>query len=69
MNIYKIFLILLSEVVITDICFSEFKRVLINLKINGETPKFAADGMTIDSDGFLYVVLFGASKVLKINPK
>lgn len=45
------------------------KRVLIDLKVNGETPPFIADGMTIDSDGFLYVALFGAAKVLKINPK
>lgn len=37
--------------------------------MNGEPPKFVADGMTIDSEGFLYVAWFGSSKVLKINPK
>lgn len=49
--------------------FSVLNRVLIDLKVNGDVPRFVADGMTIDSDGFLYVALFGAAKVLKINPK
>lgn len=49
--------------------FSVFKRVLIDFKLNGKIPTFGPDGMTIDSDGFLYVALYGASKVVKINPK
>lgn len=54
---------------LTDMVFSALKRVVIDFKASGVVPKFVADGMTIDSDGFLYVALFGASKVLKINPK
>lgn len=49
--------------------FSAFRRELIDFKVNGVDPKFMAYGMTIDSEGFLYVALFGASKVIKINPK
>lgn len=48
---------------------SALKRVLIDFKVNGEEPKFMPYGMTIDSEGFLYVALFGASKVVKIDPK
>lgn len=52
-----------------SLIFSAFKRVLTDFKVNGEPPKFVADGMTIDTEGFLYVALYGGSKVLKINPK
>lgn len=42
--------------------------MLIDFKVNGERPKFHADGLTIDENGSLYVALFNAAKVLKINP-
>lgn len=45
------------------------ERVVIDFTINGERPEFVADGMTIDTNGSLYVATFGGSKILKINPK
>jgi len=44
------------------------EKVLIDFRVNGKEPKFVPDGMTIDTDGNLYVALFGDSKILKINP-
>lgn len=44
------------------------ERVLINFKTKGSKPEFVGDGMTIDSNGSLYVAAPGSSKVLKINP-
>lgn len=43
-------------------------RVVIDFKVNGQRPGFIPDGMTIDTDGNLYVALWAGSKVLKINP-
>uniref|UniRef100_U5EWT8 Regucalcin n=1 Tax=Corethrella appendiculata TaxID=1370023 RepID=U5EWT8_9DIPT len=43
------------------------ENVLISFKNCAE--KILPDGMTIDSDGNLWVATFGASKVLKINTK
>lgn len=45
------------------------ERVVIDFSVNGGRPNFVADGMTIDSDGNLYVATFGASKIFKVNPK
>lgn len=43
--------------------------VTIDFSESGKRPNFVPDGMTIDSDGFLYVATFGVSKVYKIDPK
>lgn len=45
------------------------ERQVIDFRVNGERPNFFPDGMTIDSQGMLYVATWGASKVLKINPQ
>lgn len=45
------------------------ERIAIDFKINGKNPQFIPDGMTIDTEGNLYVAAFGGSKVLKVNPK
>lgn len=44
------------------------ERTVVDFKINGERPDFVPDGMTIDSDGSLYVATFGGWKIFKINP-
>lgn len=41
--------------------------MLIDFKTNGERPGFLPDGMTIDSDGNLYVATWGGSKIIKVN--
>lgn len=43
--------------------------ITIDFSEDGKRPNFVPDGMTIDSDGFLYVAGFGASKVFKVNPE
>lgn len=43
--------------------------VIIDFTVNGERPNFVPDGMTIDTDGNLYVATFGGWKLYKINPK
>lgn len=48
--------------------FTANERVVIDFTINGERPEFVPDGMTIDTNGSLYVATFGGSKILKINP-
>lgn len=48
--------------------FTANERVVIDFTIDGKRPDFVPDGMTIDSNGDLYVATFGASKVFKINP-
>jgi len=48
--------------------FTANGRVVIDFTVDGKRPDFVPDGMTIDSDGYLYVATFGASKVFKINP-
>jgi len=45
------------------------ERVIIDFKTNGERPSFLPDGMTIDTEGNLYVATWGGHKVLKVNPK
>ncbi|CRK88362.1 CLUMA_CG002139, isoform A [Clunio marinus] len=44
------------------------ERVVIDFTVNGNRPNFVPDGMTIDTNGSLYVATFGASKIYKINP-
>lgn len=41
----------------------------MNLKDKYDNITFVADGMTIDTDGNLYVATFFGSRILKINPK
>lgn len=43
------------------------ERVFIDFKDNGRKPSFVPDGMTIDTDGNLYVACYLGSKVLKIS--
>ncbi|XP_055326181.1 regucalcin-like [Sitodiplosis mosellana] len=45
------------------------ERIAIDFKVNGKNPPFIPDGMTIDTDGNLYVATYGGSKVLKVDPK
>jgi gluconolactonase len=45
------------------------ERVVIDFRVKGERPSFVPDGMTIDSEGNLYVATFGGSSVFKIDPK
>lgn len=45
------------------------ERVAIDFKVNGKNPNFIPDGMTIDTEGNLYVATYGGSKVLKVDPK
>lgn len=44
------------------------ERVVIDFTVNGKHQQFLADGMTIDTQGNLYVAIFNGSKVFKINP-
>ncbi|XP_055599102.1 regucalcin-like [Uranotaenia lowii] len=43
-------------------------KVWFDFKQNGQRPVEFPDGMTIDDQGNLYVAVFHAAKVLKINP-
>lgn len=45
------------------------KHVLINFTENGQQPNYLPDGMTIDTDGNLYVATFGGSKIIKVDPR
>ncbi|XP_031634677.1 regucalcin-like [Contarinia nasturtii] len=45
------------------------ERVVIDFSINGKNPGFLPDGLTIDTDGNLYVTAFMGSKVFKVDPK
>lgn len=45
------------------------ERIAIDFKVNGKPPSFLPDGMTIDTEGNLYVACFGGSKVLKVDPR
>lgn len=45
------------------------ERVLLDFrKPNGDWDGYYGDGMTIDTDGFLYVAGFAGSRVLRIDP-
>lgn len=45
------------------------ERLLIDFKKDGKPAGFLPDGMTIDTNGFLYVATWGGSKIYKIDPK
>ncbi|XP_055296415.1 regucalcin-like [Sitodiplosis mosellana] len=45
------------------------ERVVIDFSKNGKNPGFLPDGLTIDTDGNLYVTAFEGSKIFKVNPK
>lgn len=45
------------------------ERVVIDFSINGRSPGFLPDGLTIDTDGNLYISNFGSSNILKVDPK
>ncbi|KAG4068206.1 hypothetical protein HA402_008847 [Bradysia odoriphaga] len=45
------------------------EKVIINYSKNGKHPGFAPDGLTIDTDGNLYVTFFGGSRVDKVDPR
>lgn len=49
--------------------FAANERVTIDFSKNGEHPGFLPDGLTIDTDGNLYVTTFGGSNVMKVDPK
>lgn len=49
--------------------FQANERVAIDFKVNGQDPDFVPDGMTIDTQGNLYVATWGGSKVIKVDPK
>lgn len=44
-------------------------KVLLDMSVTSKEPKDGPDGMTIDTDGNLYLAVFHGSKVLKISPK
>lgn len=49
--------------------FSANKHVLLNFSENGQPSNYLLDGMTIDTDGNLYVATFGGSKIMKVDPR
>lgn len=51
------------------ISFAANQRVAFDLTENGKRPRYIADGLTIDTQGKLYVAAFNGSKVLKVNPE
>lgn len=65
--IFKFFhFFFLSSFFYHDVAANE--RVVIDFTVNGERPGFVPDGMTIDTEGNLYVATFGGWKIFKINP-
>uniref|UniRef100_A0A182T4M4 Regucalcin n=1 Tax=Anopheles maculatus TaxID=74869 RepID=A0A182T4M4_9DIPT len=44
-------------------------HVWFSFKVDGKDPGYFGDGMTIDSEGNLYVACFNGYKVLKISPE
>lgn len=44
------------------------ERQVIDFRVNGEKPEFVPDGMTIDSQGFLYVCTWGGSRIIVVDP-
>ena len=49
--------------------YSANEKVVIDFSNNGAYPGFLPDGLTIDTDGFLYVTFYGGSKISKVDPK
>jgi len=45
------------------------ERVIVEYSVNGKNPDYLPAGLTIDTDGNLYVTLYEGSKILKIDPK
>ncbi|XP_055641532.1 regucalcin-like isoform X2 [Toxorhynchites rutilus septentrionalis] len=45
------------------------ETILVDLRVDGKSPGFVADGMTSDVDGNLFVATWGGSKLLKLNAK
>lgn len=45
------------------------EKVIIDFSMNGTHPGFLPDGLTIDTDGNLYITFYGGSKISKVDPK
>lgn len=45
------------------------ERVVIDFSENGKNPGFVPDGLTIDTEGNLYVTTFGGGNIYKVDPK
>ncbi|XP_031628871.1 regucalcin-like [Contarinia nasturtii] len=45
------------------------ERVVIDFSDNGKNAGFLPDGLTIDTEGNLYITNFGGSNVVKVEPK
>lgn len=45
------------------------ETVMYDIRVNGKNPGFFCDGITIDTEGNLYVAMWGGSRLQKINPK
>lgn len=66
---FKVFGVHLFYRVFFFVWFLANERVLIDFSDKGKNPGFLPDGLTIDTDGNLYVTKFGGSSVVKVNPK
>ncbi|XP_055301185.1 regucalcin-like [Sitodiplosis mosellana] len=45
------------------------ERLVRDFSLNGKMPGYLPDGLTIDTDGNLYVTAFMGSKIFKVEPK
>ncbi|XP_055308567.1 regucalcin-like isoform X1 [Sitodiplosis mosellana] len=45
------------------------EKLVIDYSNNGAHPGFLPDGLTIDTDGNLYITFYGGSKISKVDPK
>lgn len=61
-NIFFIFFI-------SILIFPANERVVIDFSNNGKNAGFLPDGLTIDTDGNLYITNFGGSNVVIVEPK
>lgn len=59
----------MNNIVFVACFFLANERVVIDFSDNGKNPGFVPDGMTIDTEGNLYVATFGGGKVLKVDPE
>lgn len=62
-------IIFLSEISFFPSVHAANERNIFSLKKNGTAPNYILDGMTNDIDGNLSIAVYGANKVMKINPK